>query len=148
VGLIQSYPNSRNVIPGQVFFTIDIRHPEDNVLSQMDAQVRAAVELAAQQHGLSVAFEEIWYSPPIAFNDQCVSAVREAAQGSGYSYRDIVSGAGHDACYISRIAPTAMVFVPCEDGISHNEAENAKPEHLTAGCQVLLGAVLSQAVLL
>ena len=148
VGLIQSYPNSRNVIPGQVFFTIDIRHPEDNVLSQMDAQVRAAVELAAQQHGLSVAFEEIWYSPPIAFNDQCVSAVREAAQGSGYSYRDIVSGAGHDACYISRIAPTAMVFVPCEDGISHNEAENAKPEHLAAGCQVLLGAVLSQAVLL
>lgn len=145
VGLIQSYPNSRNVIPGEVFFTIDIRHPEDDVLSQMDAKVCAAVESAAKQHGLAVAFEEIWYSPPVAFDEQCVASVRQAAKEAGYSHRDIVSGAGHDACYISRIAPTAMVFVPCENGISHNEAENALPEDLGAGCQVLLQAVLTQA---
>jgi N-carbamoyl-L-amino-acid hydrolase len=91
-------------------------------------------------------FEQIWYSPPVPFNKDCVDSVRNAAEAAGYSHRDIVSGAGHDACYISRVAPTAMVFVPCEDGISHNESENAKPEHLAAGCNVLLQAVLNQAV--
>jgi len=145
VGLMQIHPNSRNVIPGEVFFTIDFRHPNDEVLSNMDAALRSFVEKTSTELGLELDFKEIWYSPPVPFNKSCVDSVREAAKNSGYSHRDIVSGAGHDACYISRVAPTGMVFVPCEGGISHNEIENAKPEHLEAGCNVLIQAVLLQA---
>jgi len=146
VGLLQVFPNSRNVIPGEVFFSVDLRHPEDDVLSKMDQQLREVSQRIAEDLGLEMKFEQIWYSPPVPFNKDCVDSVRNAAEAAGYSHRDIVSGAGHDACYISRVAPTAMVFVPCEDGISHNESENAKPEHLAAGCNVLLQAVLNQAV--
>jgi N-carbamoyl-L-amino-acid hydrolase len=145
VGLMQIHPNSRNVIPGEVFFTIDFRHPNDEVLSKMDAALRSFVEKTSTELGLELDFKEIWYSPPVPFNKSCVDSVREAAKNAGYSHRDIVSGAGHDACYISRVAPTGMVFVPCEGGISHNEIENAKPEHLEAGCNVLIQAVLLQA---
>lgn len=145
VGLLQVFPNSRNVIPGEVFFTVDLRHPDDETLSKMDNQLREVSQRIAEEQGLQMKFEQIWYSPPVPFNKDCVDSVRNAAQAAGYSHRDIVSGAGHDACYISRVAPTAMVFVPCEDGISHNEAENAKPEHLAAGCNVLFQAVLNQA---
>ncbi|SMF29748.1 N-carbamoyl-L-amino-acid hydrolase [Tistlia consotensis] len=145
VGMLQVHPNSRNVIPGRVFLTVDFRHPDDDVLSAMDAELRAAAAEAAERGGLELALEQIWYSPPIAFDADCVAAVRRAAGANGYSHRDIVSGAGHDACYISRVAPTGMVFVPCENGISHNEIENAKPEDLAAGCQVLLEAVLERA---
>ena len=145
VGLLQVFPNSRNVIPGEVFFTVDFRHPDDAVLSKMDAALREFAQTTAKELGLEMEFEEIWYSPPVPFNKSCVDSVREAAQASGYSHRDIVSGAGHDACYISRVAPTAMVFVPCENGISHNESENADPADLEAGCNVLIQAVLLQA---
>lgn len=103
-------------------------------------------EKIASDIGLIMDFEEIWYSPAIKFDQSCVDSVRSAAQDSGYSYQDIISGAGHDACYISRVAPTAMVFVPCENGISHNEIENATPEDLTAGCNILFQAVLNQAI--
>jgi len=146
VGLLQVFPNSRNVIPGEVFFTVDLRHPKDDVLSKMDSQLREVSKRIAEELGLEMKFEQIWHSPPVPFNKECVDSVRNAAEAAGYSHRDIVSGAGHDACYISRVAPTAMVFVPCEDGISHNESENAKPEHLAAGCNVLLQAVLNQAI--
>ena len=146
VGLIQSFPNSRNVIPGQVFFTIDIRHPDDATLSAMDKELRDGCDAIIASQGLTMAFEQIWYSPPVPFNPACVESVRQAAVNLGYSHCDIVSGAGHDACYISRVAPTAMVFVPCKDGISHNELEDAKQEHLTAGCNVLFQAVLNQAM--
>jgi N-carbamoyl-L-amino-acid hydrolase len=146
VGLLQVFPNSRNVIPGEVFFTVDLRHPKDDVLSKMDTQLREVSKRIAEELGLDMKFEQIWHSPPVPFNKECVDSVRNAAEAAGYSHRDIVSGAGHDACYISRVAPTAMVFVPCEDGISHNESENAKPEHLAAGCNVLLQAVLNQAI--
>ena len=146
VGLIQSFPNSRNVIPGEVFFTVDIRHPDDATLSAMNEELRAGCDAIVESQGLSIAFEEIWYSPPVPFNTSCVESVRQAAVDLGYSHCDIVSGAGHDACYISRVAPTAMVFVPCKDGISHNELEDAKQEHLTAGCNVLFQAVLNQAL--
>jgi len=146
VGLLQVFPNSRNVIPGEVFFTVDLRHPKDDVLSKMDTQLREVSKRIAEELGLEMKFEQIWHSPPVPFNKECVDSVRNAAEAAGYSHRDIVSGAGHDACYISRVAPTAMVFVPCEDGISHNESENAKPEHLAAGCNVLLQAVLNQAI--
>ncbi|MDO6564743.1 Zn-dependent hydrolase [Amphritea sp. 1_MG-2023] len=147
VGLLQVFPNSRNVIPGEVFFTIDFRHPNDEVLSTMDQQLREVCAKIADEMGLEMKFEQIWYSPPVPFNTSCVDSVRQAAEDAGYSHRDIVSGAGHDACYIARVAPTGMVFVPCENGISHNEEENAKPEDLHAGCNVLLQAVLNQACL-
>jgi len=90
-------------------------------------------------------FEEIWYSPPVAFDEACVSAVRTACEGGDIPHMDIVSGAGHDACYLSRVAPTAMVFTPCLNGISHNEIESAEPEHLEAGCNVLLQAMIERA---
>jgi len=145
VGLLNVFPNSRNVIPGEVFFTIDLRHPDDNVLSQMDHQLREVCNSISSELGLEMKFEEIWYSPPVPFDKGCVDSVREAAIAAGFSHRNIVSGAGHDACYMARVAPTAMVFIPCENGISHNEAENAKPEHIEAGCNVLIQAVLNQA---
>ncbi|WP_339635273.1 Zn-dependent hydrolase [uncultured Sneathiella sp.] len=145
VGMIQSSPNSRNTIPGQVFFTVDFRHPKDEVLSKMDAELRGFAEKIVTEGGFEMAFEEIWYSPPIEFDADCVNAVRNGAETAGFSHMEIISGAGHDACYISRVAPTGMIFVPCEDGISHNEAEEATPEDLAAGCNVLLHAVVERA---
>ena len=145
VGLMQVFPNSRNVIPGQVFFCVDFRHPEDATLSSMDNTLREYCDQVSTELGLEMDFKEIWYSPPVPFNKACGDSVREAAKASGYSHRDIVSGAGHDACYISRVAPTAMVFVPCENGISHNESENAEPADIEAGCNVLITAMLLQA---
>lgn len=145
VGLLQVFPNSRNVIPGEVFFTIDFRHPNDQILAGMDHELRELSQRIADEQGLEMKFEQIWHSPPVPFNKNCVDSVRKAAETSGYSYQDIISGAGHDACYISRVAPTAMVFVPCENGISHNEAENADPADLAAGCDVLFQAVVEQA---
>ena len=145
VGLLQVFPNSRNVIPGEVFFTIDLRHPNDSVLAGMDHELREISQSIASELGLEMKFEQIWHSPPVPFNKKCVDSVRKAAETSGYSHQDIVSGAGHDACYMSRVAPTAMVFVPCENGISHNEAENADPADLAAGCDVLFQAVVEQA---
>lgn len=146
VGLLNVFPNSRNVIPGEVFFTIDFRHPDNQVLKEMGVKLKKVSEKIAADIGLEMEFEEIWYSPAIKFDQSCVNSVRSAAQSSGYSYQDIISGAGHDACYISRVAPTAMVFVPCENGISHNEIENATPEDLAAGCNILFQAVLNQAI--
>ena len=145
VGLIEAYPNSRNTIPGRVFFAIDLRHPDDATLSKMDRDVRAAVAEVAETIGLETRLEEIWYSPPVPFDRECVDAVRRAAEANGYAHREIVSGAGHDACYIARVAPTSMIFIPCEGGISHNEIESATPEHVAAGCQVLLQAMLERA---
>lgn len=146
VGLIQNHPNSRNVIPGRVFFTIDIRHPDDAVLAEMDRKVRAAVDLAVQRGGLELTrMEQIFYYAPVAFDPACVDAVRQAARQFGYSHREIVSGAGHDACYLAQVAPTAMVFVPCIGGISHNEIEDARPEWIEAGANVLLHAMLGRA---
>ena len=146
VGMIQNHPNSRNVIPGRVFFTIDIRHPEDAVLAEMDRKVREGVARVAAETKLEVTrLEQIFYYAPIAFDQACVDSVRAAAERFGYSHRDIVSGAGHDACYLSKVAPTAMVFVPCVGGISHNEIEDATPEWIEAGGNVLLHAMLGRA---
>jgi N-carbamoyl-L-amino-acid hydrolase len=145
VGLLNVAPNSRNVIPGSVFFAVDIRHPKDEILSNMDAELRHVAAKIADESGLEMHFEEIWYSPPVVFDEACVSAVRDAAARSGITHMDIVSGAGHDACYLARIAPTAMIFVPCENGISHNEIEEAAPADLEAGCNVLLQAMIERA---
>jgi N-carbamoyl-L-amino-acid hydrolase len=145
VGFVQVSPNSRNTIPGRVFFTVDFRHPEDVVLTEMDRDLRQACEGAASAIGLEVEVKEFWNFPPTPFHPDLVGAVRDAAATQGYAHQDIISGAGHDAVYMARVAPTAMVFVPCVGGISHNEIEDAKPEDLTAGCNVLLNAVLDRA---
>ncbi len=146
VGLMKVSPNSRNTIPGTVFFTIDLRHPADDTLTAMANDVRAACAEICAELRLAHELREIWYSPPVRFDASCVAAVRSAAKAAGYESMDIVSGAGHDACYISRVAPTGMIFVPCEDGISHNEIESATPSDLAAGCNVLLNAMLQRAV--
>jgi beta-ureidopropionase / N-carbamoyl-L-amino-acid hydrolase len=145
VGFVQVSPNSRNTIPGGVLFTVDFRHPEDAVLTAMDRELRQACAAAATPIGLEVDVKEFWYFPPTPFNPGLVGAVRDAAEAQGYAHQDIISGAGHDAVYVARVAPTAMVFVPCIGGISHNEIEDAKPEDLTSGCNVLLNAVLDVA---
>jgi len=145
VGMLESYPNSRNVIPGKVFMTVDFRHPDDDILAKMDAELKQAVDEITADIGLEVDFDPIWYYAPIKFEDSCVSAVRSGVEVGGYSHRDMVSGAGHDACYLSKVTPTGMIFIPCVDGISHNEVEDAKPEWVEAGGQVLLQAMIIKA---
>lgn len=145
VGLVQVRPNSRNTIPGQVFFSVDLRHPFDEVLTQMTERLHKECEEVCGALGLAVECKEIWHSPATHYDKGCVAAVRKAAEDCGYAWRDITSGAGHDAGYISRVAPTGMVFVPCAEGISHNEVESALPQDLAAGCNVLLRAMLEHA---
>ncbi|WP_166416604.1 Zn-dependent hydrolase [Cochlodiniinecator piscidefendens] len=139
VGEVSVLPNSRNTIPGEVRFTIDFRHPDDHILSAMDAAFRSAAEF---ETNVQIDIDMVWHNPPVQFDATCVSIVEQAAASVGLPYRQMVSGAGHDACQVARKIPTAMVFVPCRDGLSHNEAEWAEPEHLTAGCNVLLRAAL------
>ncbi|SHO60999.1 N-carbamoyl-L-amino-acid hydrolase [Pseudoxanthobacter soli DSM 19599] len=143
VGLVEVKPNSRNVIPGEVFFSVDFRHPEDAVLDDMEAALEAAVEEVRAATGLDIVCERIWSSPPVVFHKDLIACVREGAATAGYPARDIISGPGHDACYVNRVAPTTMIFVPCKDGISHNEAESTEPGECAAGAQVLLNAVLA-----
>jgi len=146
VGMIQNHPNSRNVIPGRVFFTVDFRHPDDTVLAEMDKELRAGVARIAAETKVDVtSLEQIFYYKPVTFDADCIASVRAGAQKFGYSHRDIVSGAGHDACYLAQVAPTSMVFVPCIGGISHNEIEDATPEWIEAGANVLLHAMLERA---
>ena len=145
VGMIDAYPNSRNVIPGRTFITVDFRHPDDNVLSQMDRALRDSVAEICHKSGLEYELEQIFYYAPIPFDKGCVSAVRAGADKMGYSAREIVTGAGHDACFIAQSAPTSMIFIPCVDGISHNEVEDIKPEWATAGANVMLQAILEKA---
>jgi N-carbamoyl-L-amino-acid hydrolase len=145
VGMLNPYPNSRNVIPGEVFMTCEFRHPIDTTLSDMDAQLKVGVEDIAKAIGLTYDLKQVFYYAPVAFDEGCIAAVRRAAKHLGLTHRDIVSGAGHDACYIARVAPTSMVFTPCVDGISHNESEEISQEWATAGANVLMHAVLEKA---
>ena len=142
VGLMEVRPNSRNVVPGEVFFCVDLRHPEVAVLDQLETAYDASLKEICDPLGLAVSSTRIWDQPPVRFDTGCVASVRRAVELSGYSAREIVSGAGHDAAYISRVAPTAMIFVPCRGGVSHNEAEFSSKEQCAAGAQVLLQAVL------
>lgn len=142
VGHLRVHPNSRNVIPGKVFFTVDFRHPDDRILSTMDSALKERLQKIANDSATEVDIVDLWHCPPTVFDADCVRAIAEAAQTAGLPAREIVSGAGHDAIYVARVAPTAMVFVPCRDGISHNEAEYASPEACAAGAQTLLGATL------
>ncbi len=144
-GHIDVYPNSRNVIPGKVVFTVDFRSPELAVIKDMEARLRAGAGKICADMGLEVAFEKVGGFDPVEFDPDCVKAVRHAAERLGYSHRDIVSGAGHDACWINRVAPTAMVMCPCVDGLSHNEAEEISKDWARAGVDVLMHAVLETA---
>jgi len=143
VGLIESRPNSRNVIPGSVFFTVDLRHPRDDALELMERQLEDALREIAEADGLDIAFERVWDSPAVRFDADCIEAVRQGAAAEGTPAREIVAGAGHDSAYIARVAPTSMIFIPCEKGLSHNELEKTEPEQVTAGANVLLRAVLA-----
>jgi len=145
VGFMQVKPNSRNVIPGEVRFSVDLRHADDAMLEQMESDMRTLCERLARAGNTSATVERVANYPACKFDAGCVSAVREAARKLGLRHMDIVSGAGHDAIFMARIAPTSMIFVPCEGGVSHNETENAKPEDLAAGCNVLLNVILERA---
>jgi N-carbamoyl-L-amino-acid hydrolase len=145
VGMVQVFPNSRNVIPGRVKFSIDLRNVNDALLDTMHGEITAFTERMQADTGLSIQLERVSYYPPCPFHPDCVGAVRKAAAKLGYSTMDVVSGAGHDAIYVARLAPAGMIFVPCKDGISHNEIEDAQPAHLEAGCNVLLHAMLDRA---
>ncbi|WP_312130145.1 Zn-dependent hydrolase [Diaphorobacter nitroreducens] len=145
VGSLEVHPNSRNVIPGRVKLSVDLRAPDDAQLLDMDAALRAACARIAAERGLAIDVEQVVYFPPQPFTPHLVEAVRANAADLGYSSMDVVSGAGHDAVYVARVAPAAMIFVPCADGISHNEIEDADPAHLEAGCNVLLRAMLASA---
>jgi N-carbamoyl-L-amino-acid hydrolase len=143
VGSMEVKPNSPNVVPGEVFFTVDLRHPEAATLEMMEQIFLREVDAKCRPLGLEVKINKIWDQSPVRFDDACVDAVRRAAADAGYSVRDMVSGAGHDSAYVARVAPTAMIFVPCRGGISHNEAEFTSQEQCARGAQVLLQAVLA-----
>ncbi|MCC5903482.1 MAG: Zn-dependent hydrolase [Halomonas sp.] len=145
VGCMTLHPGSRNVIPGQVKMTLDMRHWEPEALIAMGQSVATAVEEICQRHGLEYELTPTADFAPEHFNKACVDTVRQAADQLQLSHMDIISGAGHDAMFIGRVAPAAMIFIPCKDGISHNEIESAKPEHVHAGCNVLLHAMLDAA---
>ncbi len=142
VGLLEVRPNSRNVVPGEVFFCVDLRHPDDSVLDRMEATFRSTLPEVLGPLGLSFDEACIWKNPAVHFDADLIACVRQGAAKSGHATRDMVSGAGHDAAYIARVAPTTMIFVPCAGGISHNEAESTSFEECGAGAQVLLEAVL------
>ncbi|WP_338846947.1 Zn-dependent hydrolase [Massilia sp. W12] len=146
VGYVQVFPNSRNVIPGQVKFSIDLRNVNEELLDKMHQEITSFVAATAADSGLSISLERVSYYPPCPFHPECVDAVRQATAQLGYSTMDVVSGAGHDAIYAARVAPAGMIFVPCKDGISHNEIEDAQAAHLEAGANVLLHAMLRMAV--
>ncbi len=143
VGMVQVFPNSRNVIPGQVQFSIDIRHPDSATLDLMTSQLKEYIAQVSAEKSIAVDLKEVSYFPPCNFDAQCIETIRKAANDLGYSNMDVVSGAGHDAIYMKRLAPTGMIFIPCKDGVSHNEIEDAKAEHLEAGANVLLHTMLA-----
>jgi N-carbamoyl-L-amino-acid hydrolase len=145
VGDLTPYPASRNVIPGAVAMTVEFRHPVETTLTEMMDEMSTAIAAICADLRLRSAVQEVFYYPPVDFDRDCVSTVRRAAERLGYSNREVVSGAGHDACYVARIAPTAMIFCPCVDGISHNEAEEITPAWATAGADVLLHAAAETA---
>lgn len=145
VGCLELFPGSRNVIPGRVDLTVDLRHLETDVLNEMVQALKAKINDVETRNQVAIQLTPTADFPPLHFNDQCVSSVRDAADSLGYSHLDIVSGAGHDAIFLADVAPAGMIFVPCEGGISHNELERADANDLAAGASVLLNAMLNAA---
>jgi beta-ureidopropionase / N-carbamoyl-L-amino-acid hydrolase len=144
-GYIDASPGSSNTVPGRLELTVDIRHPRQQAYKAMLRGYQEAVTQTCTRLGLEFETQCFWEAPGIQFDPACVNAVSEATEARGYSFRSIVSGAGHDACNLSSVVPTSMIFIPCADGLSHNEAEYAEPEHLTKGANILLDAMLSLA---
>jgi N-carbamoyl-L-amino-acid hydrolase len=144
-GHIDIYPNSRTVIPGKAVFTVDFRSPNLAVIQDMEARLHEGAQKICDDMGLEVEFEKVGGFDPVTFDEKLVTSIRDAAERLGYSHRNLISGAGHDACWINRVAPTAMVMCPCVDGLSHNEAEDISKEWATAGADVLMHAVLETA---
>lgn len=144
-GDIKAEPGARNTVPERVVLAVDLRHPDQEILNSMDLEFRRIVEEESSPRGLNASMRDEWNSPAVVFDPNCVTAVREAVQLLGYSNMELFSGAGHDSVYVSQVAPTSMIFIPCEKGISHNEAENADPKDISAGCNVLLQAILKSA---
>ncbi len=145
VGHMEVFPNSRNIIAGRTVFTIDIRSPEKEVLDAMDGRIREGIDTICEALDIQYAIDQVGHFDPVTFDAGCVKAIRDAAERLGYSHRNLVSGAGHDACWINRVAPTAMVMCPCVDGLSHNEAEEITKEWAGAGADVLFHAVVETA---
>ncbi len=145
VGMVQVHPNSRNVIPGRVKFSIDLRNSTDALVDQQVAEVHALAARLSTESGMAITIEPVSSYAAQPFDACCVQAVQRAAEQLGLSHMPVVSGAGHDAIYAGQLAPAGMIFIPCKDGISHNEIEDAKPVHITAGCNVLLHAMLERA---
>jgi N-carbamoyl-L-amino-acid hydrolase len=143
VGQVEVKPNSPNVVPGEVRMTVDLRHHDDAILQAMETEMYAAIDRVGREEKVAIALRKLHDLPAIRFHPECISAVRSAAEALGYAHRDIISGAGHDAVHMSKITPSAMIFVPCKDGLSHNEAESATREDCAAGAQVLLEAALA-----
>lgn len=141
IGMAQVIPGSRNVVPGRVECSVEFRHPQSSALEAMEQALRHAADKLARR-GVQEQIERIFDYAPIAFNAQCLARSEQAVQMLGYSARRMVSGAGHDTCYISKVAPASMIFIPCEKGISHNEAENILPTWAEKGANVLLHSVL------
>jgi beta-ureidopropionase / N-carbamoyl-L-amino-acid hydrolase len=145
IGQVQIANSSRNTIAANLTFTVDIRHPDDALLDAMERDLRAACAMVAAARGLDATIAHCWTSPATPFDAECVGLVAQAVTALGLSNERIVSGAGHDAIHLARYCPTAMVFIPCVDGLSHNEAEDALPADVTAGANVLLNAVAARA---
>ena len=145
IGQCDIYPNSRNIIPGKAVFTVDFRHPEKSIITSMEEQLRLGAEKIAKEIGLTLEIESVGGFDPVTFDPDCVAMIRASAEKLGYGYRDLVSGAGHDACWINKVAPTAMVMCPCVGGLSHNEAEEITQKWASAGADVLLHSVLDSA---
>ena len=144
-GVLAATPASRNTVPGRVRVSVDIRHPEDDALDDMEACLREEAARACAERGAEWRLDAVWRSPTVRFSDRCIAAVREAAERCGYRSMPLMAGAGHDSVHTNDVAPTGMVFVPCEGGVSHNEAERITPEQAEAGANVLLHAALSLA---
>jgi N-carbamoyl-L-amino-acid hydrolase len=145
VGQLVVVPNSRNVVPGEVRFSAEFCHPEPSEIDRLAAQFPREAGFIARDCGVDLALTELFRIPAQPFDPECIEIVRQAAHQLGYATREIVSGAGHDAVYVARHVPTAMIFIPCKDGLSHNEAESIEPEEAEAGAQVLFQAVLARA---
>ncbi|SDF83974.1 N-carbamoyl-L-amino-acid hydrolase [Onishia taeanensis] len=144
-GCLEIASASRNVIPGEVCLTVDLRHVDEAELDALEAYFGQELAAVGETFGVAITQQRIWASPVVDFAPECIAAVEQATHALGVRYRRMMSGAGHDAVYVSRVAPTAMIFIPCRDGISHNEAEYASPEHCALGAQVLCDALLARA---
>ncbi len=144
-GDVRAEPGARNTVPERLVLAVDLRHPEQEALEKMDKEFRAIAAQEAEKYQVTSSIRDEWNSPAVTFNKDCIAAVTKAVNHLGYSNMELFSGAGHDSVYVSQVAPTSMIFIPCENGISHNEAENVLPEDVSAGCNVLLHAILNSA---